>query len=220
MIRLGWATKAVAHGHNEPERSRGYDRCFCGLGSSAKILVHIIIPNPVLLADSSERATLEAAGWSGRTMACGYRYECGHFRNAAHSRTARGRAAPHRRHRYHNLHPFHRLLHGGQLNRASGPGLGAQSLLLQSRIPAKDATLMRGCRLPICVAPGAAASRITMAPDRERRIERWLKLATGVGLDREYVESTKAVAGHAICRGCLCEFSCAIAACSRPSPHR
>jgi pyrroloquinoline quinone biosynthesis protein B len=36
---------------------------FADLGVKRKILVHINNSNPVLLADSVERATLEAAGW-------------------------------------------------------------------------------------------------------------------------------------------------------------
>ena len=61
----------------------------------------------------------------------------------------------------------------------------------QSRIPAKDATLM--ARLPTAELRRAWRSRIE---DHDGTgpgtggIERWLKLATGVGLDRAYVEST------------------------------
>jgi pyrroloquinoline-quinone synthase len=94
--------------------------------------------------------------------------------------------------RYHILHPFHRLLHGGQLNRGQVQAWALNRYYYQSRIPAKDATLL--ARLPTAELRRAWRSRIEdhdgTAPGTGG-IERWLKLATGVGLDREYVESTR-----------------------------
>jgi pyrroloquinoline-quinone synthase len=93
--------------------------------------------------------------------------------------------------RYHILHPFHRLLHGGQLNRGQVQAWALNRYYYQSRIPAKDATLL--ARLPTAELRRAWRSRIE---DHDGTgpgtggIERWLQLATGVGLDREYVEST------------------------------
>ncbi len=93
--------------------------------------------------------------------------------------------------RYHILHPFHRLLHGGQLNRGQVQAWALNRYYYQSRIPAKDAMLM--ARLPTAELRRAWRSRIE---DHDGTgpgtggIERWLKLATGVGLDRQYVEST------------------------------
>lgn len=98
--------------------------------------------------------------------------------------------------RYHNLHPFHRLLHDGKLNRGQVQAWALNRYYYQSRIPAKDATLL--ARLP------------TAALRREwrRRLEdhdgdgsspggggvaRWLKLAEGVGLDPALVESADAI---------------------------
>ncbi len=93
--------------------------------------------------------------------------------------------------RYHILHPFHRLLHGGQLNRGQVQAWALNRYYYQSRIPAKDATLM--ARLPTAELRRAWRCRIE---DHDGTgpgtggIERWLQLATGVGLDRDYVEST------------------------------
>ncbi|HEV7986385.1 MAG TPA: pyrroloquinoline-quinone synthase PqqC [Steroidobacteraceae bacterium] len=94
--------------------------------------------------------------------------------------------------RYHILHPFHRLLHGGQLNRGQVQAWALNRYYYQSRIPAKDATLL--ARLPSAELRRAWRSRIE---DHDGTgpgtggIARWLQLATGVGLDKEYVESTR-----------------------------
>ena len=93
--------------------------------------------------------------------------------------------------RYHNLHPFHKLLHGGKLNRGQVQAWALNRYYYQSRIPAKDAALM--ARLPTAELRRAWRCRIE---DHDGTgpgtggIERWLKLATGVGLERAYVEST------------------------------
>ncbi|MEO7026382.1 MAG: pyrroloquinoline-quinone synthase PqqC [Caulobacteraceae bacterium] len=91
--------------------------------------------------------------------------------------------------RYHDRHPFHRRLHAGLLDRGQVQAWALNRFYYQSRIPAKDATLL--ARLP------------TMAERREWRrrlvdhdgdgsipggVERWLALAQGVGLDRAAVE--------------------------------
>src|SRR5665213_3311983 len=93
--------------------------------------------------------------------------------------------------RYHILHPFHRLLHGGQLNRGQVQAWALNRYYYQSRIPAKDATLL--ARLPTAELRRAWRSRIEdhdgTAPGTGG-VARWLQLATGVGLDRDYVEST------------------------------
>jgi pyrroloquinoline quinone biosynthesis protein B len=64
MIRLGLGNKSGRRmGHMSLSGPEGTIAVFAGLGVKRKILVHINNSNPVLLADSSERATLEAAGW-------------------------------------------------------------------------------------------------------------------------------------------------------------
>jgi pyrroloquinoline-quinone synthase len=93
--------------------------------------------------------------------------------------------------RYHNLHPFHRLLHSGKLDRGQVQAWALNRYYYQSRIPAKDATLI--ARLPTADLRRAWRSRLLDhdgdAPGTGG-VARWLKLAEGVGLDRAYVEST------------------------------
>ncbi len=96
--------------------------------------------------------------------------------------------------RYHNRHPFHRLLHGGKLTRGQVQAWALNRFYYQRQIPVKDATLM--ARLPTAELRRMWRSRLIdhdgdgSAPGG---IERWLKLAEGVGLDRAYVESTSGI---------------------------
>lgn len=96
--------------------------------------------------------------------------------------------------RYHNRHAFHRLLHGGKLDRGQVQAWALNRYYYQRQIPIKDATLM--ARLPDAALRRAWRSRLVdhdgdgSAPGG---IERWLKLAEGVGLDRAYVESTEGI---------------------------
>jgi pyrroloquinoline-quinone synthase len=93
--------------------------------------------------------------------------------------------------RYHHRHPFHHLMRDGKLNRGQVQAWALNRYYYQSRIPAKDATLL--ARLPTAELRRAWRSRIEdhdgTAPGTGG-VARWLHLATGVGLDREYVEST------------------------------
>jgi pyrroloquinoline-quinone synthase len=96
--------------------------------------------------------------------------------------------------RYHNLHPFHRLLHDGKLSRGQIQAWALNRYYYQSRIPAKDAYLL--ARLPNAALRRSWRSRlIDHDGDKEGTggIERWMKLAEGVGLDRAYVESTSGI---------------------------
>jgi pyrroloquinoline-quinone synthase len=99
--------------------------------------------------------------------------------------------------RYHNLHPFHTLLHGGKLNRGQVQAWALNRFYYQSRIPAKDAFLL--ARLPTPELRRAWRSRI-IDHDGDAQvgggpgtggIARWMKLAEGVGLDPDYVVSTR-----------------------------
>lgn len=96
--------------------------------------------------------------------------------------------------RYHNLHPFHRALHDGALARGQVQAWALNRYYYQSRIPAKDATLL--ARLPTADLRRAWRSRLHDhdgdAPG-QGGVARWLKLAEGVGLDRAYVESTDGI---------------------------
>jgi len=64
MIRAGLSGKSGRRmGHMSLAGADGTMAAFRPLAARRKILVHINNSNPVLLADSSERAELEAAGW-------------------------------------------------------------------------------------------------------------------------------------------------------------
>lgn len=96
--------------------------------------------------------------------------------------------------RYHNLHPFHRLLHDGKLNRGQVRAWALNRFYYQSRIPAKDATLL--ARLPTAELRREWRRRL-MDHDGDGSapggVARWLKLAEGVGLDSALVESVSAI---------------------------
>jgi pyrroloquinoline-quinone synthase len=96
--------------------------------------------------------------------------------------------------RYHDKHPFHRLLHDGKLDLGQVQAWALNRYYYQSRIPLKDATIIarlptpelrREWRRRLVDHDGTAAG--------EGGIARWLHLAVGVGLDRDYVVSTEGV---------------------------
>jgi pyrroloquinoline-quinone synthase len=96
--------------------------------------------------------------------------------------------------RYHNLHPFHRMLHDGGCTRGQVQAWALNRYYYQSRIPAKDATLI--ARLPTADLRRAWRSRLDDhdgAGPGLGGVARWLKLAEGVGLGRDYVESTEGI---------------------------
>ena len=98
--------------------------------------------------------------------------------------------------RYHNLHPFHRMLHGGALTRGQVQAWALNRYYYQSRIPAKDASLL--ARLPSATLRREWRSRLIDHDGNgpgEGGVARWLKLAEGVGLDTAYVESTEGLLG-------------------------
>ena len=94
--------------------------------------------------------------------------------------------------RYHNLHPFHRLLHDGKLDRGQVQAWALNRYYYQSRIPAKDATLL--ARLPTAALRREWRRRLEDHDGSDAvpgGVARWLKLAEGVGLDPALVESTE-----------------------------
>ena len=93
--------------------------------------------------------------------------------------------------RYHDQHPFHRLMRDGKLTRGQIQAWALNRYYYQSRIPAKDATVL--ARLPTADLRRQWRSRLVDHDGNEPGeggVARWLRLATGVGLDAEYVEST------------------------------
>ncbi|MBS0524785.1 MAG: pyrroloquinoline-quinone synthase PqqC [Proteobacteria bacterium] len=94
--------------------------------------------------------------------------------------------------RYHHLHPFHKLLHGGKLTKQQVQAWALNRYYYQVMIPIKDAHALT--HLPTAELRREWRRRIIDHDgDREGTggIERWLKLAEGVGLDRAYVQSTE-----------------------------
>ena len=96
--------------------------------------------------------------------------------------------------RYHDKHPFHHLLHSGSCTIDQVRAWVINRYYYQSRIPMKDAAflsrvddhrLRRIWRHRIEDHDGTV--------EGTGGIERWLKLAVGVGLDPEYVRSTMGV---------------------------
>ena len=95
---------------------------------------------------------------------------------------------------YHNHHPFHRMLHAGACSQQQVQAWALNRYYYQSSIPKKDAIVV---------------SRLSNADDRriwrqrlvdhdgeqpgDGGIARWLRLATGVGLEAAYVESTAGI---------------------------
>jgi pyrroloquinoline-quinone synthase len=96
--------------------------------------------------------------------------------------------------RYHHLHPFHRLLHGGKLTRPQVQAWALNRYYYQAMIPIKDAQALS--KLPTSELRREWRRRITDHDGDAAGtggIERWLKLAEGVGLDRAYVQSTTGI---------------------------
>ncbi len=94
--------------------------------------------------------------------------------------------------RYHDKHPFHDLLHGGHLDKGQVQAWVLNRYCYQSAIPRKDAGLI------------SRVHDVELRREWRRRIEdhdgdgpedsgieRWLVLAEGVGLARDYVSSTR-----------------------------
>jgi coenzyme PQQ biosynthesis protein C len=96
--------------------------------------------------------------------------------------------------RYHHLHPFHKLLHGGKLSREQVQAWALNRYYYQAMIPIKDAHALT--RMPTSELRREWRRRI-IDHDGDGPgtggIERWLKLAEGVGLDRAYVQSTRGI---------------------------
>lgn len=96
--------------------------------------------------------------------------------------------------RYHNLHPLHRLMHDGKCSRTQLQAWALNRYYYQAMIPVKDATILSRIEDP-------ALRRIwrqrIIDHDGEHEadggIYRWIKLAEGLGLDRELVVGARAI---------------------------
>ena len=96
--------------------------------------------------------------------------------------------------RYHNLHPFHRLLHDGALSKDQVRAWALNRYYYQAMIPVKDAAVL--ARMTDADLRRVWRQRI-VDHDGDRPgdggIERWLKLAEGVGFARDYVLATQGI---------------------------
>jgi coenzyme PQQ biosynthesis protein C len=96
--------------------------------------------------------------------------------------------------RYHNLHPFHVRLHGGRCSLAEVQAWALNRYFYQSMIPAKDATIVARMGDP---ALRREWRRRLVDHDGENEgeggIARWLRLTTGLGLDRNLVASARGI---------------------------
>jgi pyrroloquinoline-quinone synthase len=96
--------------------------------------------------------------------------------------------------RYHDKHPFHILMHEGRLNPEQLQAWVLNRFYYQKSIPLKDASLVG--RSEDIDLRREWIERVIDHDGRkpgEGGIERWLRLAEGVGLDRDYVSSCKGV---------------------------
>jgi pyrroloquinoline-quinone synthase len=96
--------------------------------------------------------------------------------------------------RYHDKHPFHRLLHSGQCSRTQVQAWVLNRYYYQANIPKKDALLI--ARLPTPDLRREWRRRLVDHDGEEPGtggIARWIRLADAVGLDRDMVESTRAI---------------------------
>ncbi len=96
--------------------------------------------------------------------------------------------------RYHRLHPFHQMLHGGQCSKGQVQAWALNRYYYQAMIPIKDASLIARCedsalrrewRRRLVDHDGTG--------EDDGGIARWLRLTDGLGLDREYVTSTRGI---------------------------
>lgn len=94
--------------------------------------------------------------------------------------------------RYHVRHPFHRLMVAGQLSRGQMQAWALNRYCYQAAIPRKDAIILS--RLDSPALRIAWRERIVDHDGSEGKpggLERWTKLATGLGLDGDAVASQR-----------------------------
>jgi pyrroloquinoline-quinone synthase len=96
--------------------------------------------------------------------------------------------------RYHDQHPFHLKMHAGGLSRAQIQGWVLNRFYYQTRIPIKDALILSKSE-----DPAFRRLWIHRIHDHDGRdaneggLALWIKLAEGVGLDRDEVTSLRHV---------------------------
>lgn len=96
--------------------------------------------------------------------------------------------------RYHRNHPYHARMYKGELDLPQIQAWALNRYYYQVMIPIKDSYTM--ARLPTSELRREWIRRITDhdgQDDKGGGIERWLKLTDGLGLDRDYVISTRGI---------------------------
>ncbi|QNT77776.1 pyrroloquinoline-quinone synthase PqqC [Entomobacter blattae] len=92
--------------------------------------------------------------------------------------------------RYHRNHPFHHAMTDGKLTKGQIQAWALNRYCYQAAIPIKDAYIL--ARMPTIEGRKEWRRRIVDHDGDEKSaggIERWLKLTTSLGLEREYVIS-------------------------------
>ena len=96
--------------------------------------------------------------------------------------------------RYHNLHDFHRKLHGGGCTKGQVQAWALNRYYYQSIIPMKDAAVMSKLRdMNVRREWRHRMEDHDGTSELEGGIFRWYKLTDGLGLDRDYVASTRGI---------------------------
>lgn len=94
--------------------------------------------------------------------------------------------------RYHNNHPHHKIMMEGKMTKLQLQAWALNRYCYQAAIPRKDAALLLRAKDPVFRAEWR--SRIEDhdgSNGHDGGIARWLKLATGLGLDEEMVKSQR-----------------------------
>ena len=94
-------------------------------------------------------------------------------------------------HRYHDHHRYHVLMHEGRLTKPQLQQWVLNRYYYQTRIPIKDAVILSKSDDP--AFRRMWIHRIADHDGLDEGLELWLKLADGVGLDREDVASCRSV---------------------------
>jgi pyrroloquinoline-quinone synthase len=96
--------------------------------------------------------------------------------------------------RYHDRHPFHLRMHAGELSKAQIQGWVLNRFYYQTRIPIKDALILSKSEDPAWRRQWIRRIHDHDGVDaQEGGLALWLRLAEGVGLDREEVKSLRRV---------------------------
>src|SRR5213596_4417561 len=93
--------------------------------------------------------------------------------------------------RYHDHHLFHQLMHEGKLTELQLQQWVLNRYYYQTRIPIKDALILSKSEDP--AFRRMWVHRIQDHDAEDGGLELWLRLAEGVGLDRDEVASCRAV---------------------------